>query len=68
MEEKLMSCRARHGNPQGGSVTGPRLYVGCNLAGPRGQEKKMQTARQMEGERGKYTSQRTSERARTDIV
>ena len=34
---------------------GPRLYVGHNLAGPRGHEKKkMQTARQMEGELGKY--------------
>lgn len=46
----------------------PGLYMGCNLAGPRGHEKKMQTACQMEGERGKYPSQRTSERAHTDIV
>ena len=45
---------------------GPRLYVGHNLAGPRGHEKKkMQTARQMEGELGKYPGQRTSERAHT---
>ena len=44
---------------------GPRLYVGHNPAGPRGHEKKMQTARQMEGELGKYPSQRTSERAHT---